>query len=342
MRATGAPIAAFRLAAGREVPPHLRAALGQHFFDIAMGVETYSIRNMLERADRLEEPARAGLLALFDRYEGLGTRVSALGLPLMVAYDLNVRDWDTLLAVYESTLAGCLHAVALDAIVDTSADEELAPLRDLYLVHLLFDWQIETLTRVCHESWSDHGFQFFLNIEYQIYGALFEEELLHTGVSNEFVDGHILAAKCGALKTVMSEVVYAAERPDLLPVIGEVVDKASYAMCLLDDIWDWEEDLARHRYTFPIQRALERMEIPNPEVIFGELPSRVRRGLFVGGVVHELILDIRDNLRACQLLVRPVSAKAELWLWLAEQNALSYWDAVLEQLLRLRPEQIND
>jgi hypothetical protein len=337
MQATGAPGAALRAAKGiPDLPDHLRSAVGTHFLDLAVGVERESLRMVADRAKHLAGPARDGMDSLFAAYEALGTRSSLLGLPLMVAYDLNVRDWSNLVRVYEATLLGCLHAVGLDAIVDTHLGSEAGPLQDLYLVHILFDWYVDSLSKISASSWVPTGASLFQATEQETYEALYEEEFLHVRKSTPYKDGRIQTAKCSALKVVLASVVSAGENPECLRSLSHAVDRTSYAMCLLDDVWDWEEDLARHRYTLPIQRALEALRISDQEREFANLKHRVRRSLFLNGIVEGLVRDISLALRESRDEVRSISPKAELWLWLAERSARSYWtttESVLKKLL---------
>jgi hypothetical protein len=331
MRLKGPGFGGVALAEGLEnVPSDLRdVVLDSHFVSLADEVQRGALKSLLRRVDALPEPARSGLAREVNGYEGFGLG-TILGFALTVAYDLGVSDYDLLSDIYESSLLGCLHAVLLDAVVDGRGSPDVAPTSTVYLAQVLFALYLDGLFRIARDvtPWPS-----FAAVGTQVYSSLYEEETRHRDQPMPYANSHILRDKCGEVKNLMAAVLTRVERQDLTATMATVIDHASFALCLLDDIFDWEQDLVERRYSYPVQKALDQAGLGNrPVVDPRELVPIVRRELFTTGIVHGLLAEIMDALERCQREIGPVSPRAELLLWQSGRHVRGYWSALISAL----------
>jgi hypothetical protein len=211
----------------------------------------------------------------------------------LVGYDLGIRDARVLTDIYEASALGSLHASVLDAVVDGRGHPDIAPTSAAYLAQLLFAFYLDAVVRITPDRALPSS---FVIVATNVYTTLYEEETLHRDRPLPYADQKVLTNKCGEAKNLMAAVLTRVDRADLMPTVQKVVDRASLALCLMDDLMDWQEDLIEGRYTYPIQAALDqagygRCPVEDP----AQLLPVVRRELFGTPIVHAMLWAITNS-----------------------------------------------
>ena len=105
-------------------------------------------------------------------------------------------------------------------------------------------------------------------------------------------------------------------------------------MCTLDDIVDWEEDLERGRFTYPLQEATtnasRRLQVPKSDLT----RAAVFRSLACSDIYHTLMKEITDQL---DLAEKEASGLPRLafWLLMVKNDCLTSWKSHVRYLLTL-------
>lgn len=309
------------------VPPEARDVVDKAFVAAVTNVTAATMGHVRARIATLPEPARSGLAKVLKNYKAVQMATSVgQKVALSVAYDLGLRDVAGLTLVNNASTFGSLHSLLLDDLVDNAANPVVCPVSNAYLAHLLFIFYLDDIRQICPTSWDEHGYPAFLGSEFETYSALYEEEVEHVGAATAFSSRSLIARKCSPVKAIMRQVLLRVGRLELAGALDGIIEDASVAMCTLDDVIDWEEDLDRRRYTYPIQVVLDELSIVDPGAIpVDELRVRVLRHLSFEPVYHRLMKEILDSLQDCGRRASEISPKLRVWFEISAGQVETSW-----------------
>lgn len=294
------------------------------FRAVAEDINATTIEYLYSTARSLREPARSALTDVIHDYRALHL-ASTVGqkVGLALAWDLGFRNVDKLVRVNSAAAFGSLYSLLLDDIVDNAGSQ--APLSYSYLAHLLFIFYLRELREISPDTWNDDGFEVFVQAEIETYCAIFDEELNHVGHSQSFTSRDLVTFKCSPIKALINASLHVTGRPELKPLMFRVLEDASFALCLLDDLVDWEEDLDRERYTYPIQAAIDELGISIDRLSTHELKTKVLRQLAFTSLFDRLMNESAELLLNCRRSVKPFSPKLAYWFEKCHEDVIHCW-----------------
>lgn len=229
-----------------------------------------------------------------------------------------------------SAALGIIHSFWLDQIIDSRGEAPGAPLRNIYLTHLVFGLYVDSWLALVNGS---VAYNEFLAIEVETYSALFEEEIFHVGTSQTFRSQNIIAHKCSPVKSIAFAILALTGRSELNAPIVKVIESISLALCTLDDLLDWEEDYERGRITFPIQLALERLHCAYTVEKHEALKASIFREIFFGRIYHELMQEILKSLEESRLLALTFSPSLSSFINDCRSRTSASWEAYVRLLI---------
>jgi len=321
---------------------NLKSTLTPAFYKCISKVDSETEQHFKEMIAQVPDPARSSLVKIFQKYSELGnySKLSEGGSAYQkfgfnIAYDLGITDPNKLILINNAAYVGTIHSLVLDNIVDNGGNPDVVPIRDTYLAHLLFVFYLSDLKKINPENWEKKGAEDFLEYEIDTYSALYEEEFYHVGTSTNPYPQSLISRKCSPIKEVVGETLYLAGRNDLKENLFRIIDDASFALCSLDDLIDWEEDLDRKRYTFPIQLCLDEMGISADDMSHEELKKSIFSKLIFGQIYHSFMKELCDILIDCAVGCEPISKKLQLYFATAHEYALTVWKRHIRFLMSL-------
>jgi hypothetical protein len=278
-------------------------------------------------------PAAAGRPLIEYCFRGQ-TQVLTKGLArkvaLSTAYDLGCSDAESLTKINVACLSGGIFVLLWDEIVDTQAN--VRPARDYLLCHLLFNKYLSDLIAIRGPDSASGAITDLTALETMTYSLLYKEELLHAGFL-EFHDTNTIRERCSSLKPVAHEFLCLTGHSALEPDLFGIIEQVSFAMCTMDDLADWEEDLRNGRYTYPLQLAGTRSGIPIHK-IQDNIPT-IFRTLACSTLYHELMKQITEAMESALHLANPLSPRLAHWIAEMLTACNGSWRDHVEYLQRL-------
>jgi hypothetical protein len=308
-----------------------------HFYRCAQDVDAGTKEHIQEIIAQVPDPAKSALEKLFQKnYSRLsegGAAYQKVGFTL--AYDLGITDTSKLIHINNAACVGSIHSLVLDNIVDNGGNPDAVPIRDTYLAHLLSIFYLNELKKISPENWEHTGADEVVKHEINTYSALYEEELYHVRVATSPYPRTLISRKCSPIKEVVGELLALTGRHDLKDDLFNIIDDASFVLCSLDDLLDWEEDLDRRRYTYPIQLCLDEMETPAGELSSEELKKEIFSRLIFGQQYHAIMKELCDILVDCSNRCEPISKKLQLYFTTVHEIARTVWQEHIRFLISL-------
>ncbi|MCP1752027.1 hypothetical protein [Bradyrhizobium elkanii] len=272
-------------------------------------VKAGTMQHVNARLSTIPLPTRAELESLLTEY--LMAKVSVVEkVNMYLAYDLGIRDEGVLQKINNAATFGNIHTLILDNIIDNKGIGQKAELRNVYLAHIIFDFYVDDWLKI---SKTADQFQEFVQFELETYSALFDEELNHVGTSKTFSSKDLNTHKCSPFKAIAIQVLRAADRDDLKPKVFWLIDRASFALCTLDDILDWEQDFDRRRFTYPLQLAFDKLGISYKTGDHDKIKRKVFRTLCYGTLYHDIMKELTQTLEECMEVASGVSKGLAFW-----------------------------
>lgn len=263
--------------------------------------------------DAQREPLRSELQGVLEPYlRKQIERDPPRNIALAVSYDLGLTDPKDLTQISLIAVLGGMHSLVLDDIVDNAGAGR--PIHHAYVAHVLFVLATDLLERFDPDSWFDGGSKNFVDAQLTTYRALIDEELNHVHRSRPYASTQFLAEKCAPLKGIIERVVIRVGRQDVLSRLLESIDHACLALCALDDLLDWDEDLSIGRITYPIQLALESAEVEYSESDLPNLRNVVSHELVYGTPYHRVMQEIVHSFDRSRALSDGLSPQLDLFL----------------------------
>jgi hypothetical protein len=276
---------------------------------------------------KLPDPARTELTTFISQYSD-----EEIALPLRfsiaLASGLGISEQDTLKKISRATILGSWHSDLLDDIVDTRGTQ--SPVRNTYLAHIVFNLYLSSWQEIRGGSTSPIDRKVFCDTELETYTALFDEAFNHMDVARPYRSTRIIAQKCSPVKTIAWQILSLADRSDLKRDIDWLIEKGSFAALLSDDILDWEEDYDALRFTYPIQRILDALEITYQKEDHEEIKLRIFRALYFGTIYHEFMREITNAFAECARVAEPVSKDLSYWFNYCHVRSLASWSKYIE------------
>ncbi|MHB9026432.1 MAG: class 1 isoprenoid biosynthesis enzyme [Armatimonadota bacterium] len=240
---------------------------------------------------------RDALVALFDEPDIAGrSKVFPYTVFVATAADAGLFDIETISRINFAGACGNTYYSLLDRIVDNK--EQLCPerLNDLMLADLLLYKFWEEIKEYYP---TDDFWRFVPPLFTDAAEAMFIEEVLHVSKLTVYEKDELkyLAHKSIPLTSVFQAIFYAANKPHFACSMRELVLHTCFGLQLLDDLRDWDEDLARKRFTYPLQRAIEAEELTLAECFTEDGKSKIARSVFLGPVYHEVVNIAIDSLK---------------------------------------------
>jgi hypothetical protein len=222
-----------------------------------------------------------------------------------LAFDLGIRDLDRLAMLGCTTVLGGMHSLILDDLVDNAGGSSSRPWHHLYLAHVLYVLHHDELQRIHPETWLVDGGPAALIAQIRTYRALVDEELNHVGQAKPYESLANVWDKCAPVVAVIERVLALAGAQDLLPALTRANDLTCLALCLLDDLLDWEQDISLGRITYPIQLALDQLHPGDSHCPTDERIKEVGIELYFGVTYHRVLRLVMQSLREALELVGP-------------------------------------
>jgi hypothetical protein len=315
------------------MPMSLRAAgSAAAFARTAAAVRRRTEDRLRELYGQLPDPLSGQFHRVLTPYlEKFVLRDPPRNIVMAIAYDLGIRDTAELVLLSTSTALGGMHSLVLDDLVDNRGASG-RPWHDIYLAHLLYVLHQDLLQQVHAADWSERGRPATLAAQVETYAALVEEEILHVGQPTPYVDSSLVWGKCAPVKGVIERVLARAGRRELKPDFDLAADCACFALCTLDDMLDWPEDYDRRRFTYPVQRALDRIEADWCPERHEEMRGLIEHELVFGTTHHALMAEITEALKEARRLVGKVSPTLDLMLAGSVEGAMLSWRRHLRYL----------
>lgn len=120
--------------------------------------------------------------------------------------------------------------------------------------------------------------------EQQVVSALQLEAHYRTSPGEEYdltIAWQIGAGKSALYKMIPCAMAVLSEAEIVLPALERSMDALAAASQLFDDISDWEEDLDRGHYTYPLAQAVNRLQrgetVPSPQAVAAEMANSTIR-----------------------------------------------------------------
>jgi len=263
------------------------------FSELNDNLNTRVEERLRQRASELPEPIRS-------RYEKV---VVDFGFMMMaksfsrkcaiaISWDLNIKDENVLVGICDATVCGGLYILIFDSVMDDRADPDINPIYDLYLAHLFYLQYLKQYNDISGSGIHEHVLNDIVSGETESMIVNYEEEIWHVASPRPFQSEKLLEHRCSHFKGLLSAILSSANRYDLMKPLSKIVDRGSFSYCLLDDIADWQEDLARNRFTYPIQLCFDRKKVDPSNLTKAEQHSFVLRNLQFGELYHELMARI--------------------------------------------------
>ena len=271
----------------------------------------------------IPEPSRSRMRDLINIYFSRGLwhpqRIN-----LGIAYDLGGRDTSALRRLNTMAGYGLLNSLVLDDIVDNKGVGKNSPLRDVYIAHMFFNLYSDAWVSACSSDVSKMQGR-FVDLEMETYNALFEEESEHVDRPRSYSSPALVWKKCAPMKAIALAVLYNANRLELRDSVFSILDRSSYAACILDDLLDWEEDFDRCRFTYPLQQALDRGRIVYVAEQHEEIKMRVLRELCYSPLYGSLLSEACAIFGATSREASMFSPHLSKWLSAYRNAALDSW-----------------
>ncbi len=106
----------------------------------------------------------------------------------------------------------------------------------------------------------------------------------------------------------------------------------SFISLALDDLQDWEEDLDRERFTYPLQKCIDELQLDVTNIEKDDLKKRIFRHLASSPVYHEIMKEVVDLLEECQKEFSTISPKVALWCHVTRQKTILEWGRFVDFL----------
>jgi len=135
------------------------------------------------------------------------------------------------------------------------------------------------------------------------------------------------------MQAIALPVLYWANREDLKADVSFVLGHGAFALCVLDDLTDWEEDYDRRRFTYPLQLAFERENILYKPDKHDELKKEVLRALCYGPVYHELMKEVSEIFKETSKRSEAISMHLSRWLYAYYEKTMASWREHVEFLI---------
>lgn len=255
-----------------------------------------------EFAAEFHPVVEAGLRSLLKEPNVVGGLEAFPYPPLITAcLDMGLADHEVIARICFAGACGNAYYGLLDRVIDNKEAPDPEHVTDLSLADLL-------LIRY----WSDirdyfPGESFWRSVVPLFTKAaegIYVEERCHVGKLTSYPPEELsyVANKSIPLASVFQACAAVAGRDDLLDTIHDMVFNCCIGLQLRDDWRDWEEDLDRARYTYPLQRAMEEEGL---DPVVAKTPSGRRalaRSLLLGTVYHEVTrmsIDYLESACAC-------------------------------------------
>lgn len=216
---------------------------------------------------------------------------------LASALDLGITDFNVLTTLNKACLFGNLHTLILDDIVDNSTCLQYEKLKYIYIAKLYYLEYIYALKQLFNNE--ECYWKYLHKYEKQTYIALYHEESKHVFNLNAYgeEDLKFIGWKCAPVKSVMAGILSSAKRLDLLEYAEKMVDNASIGFLLLDDFRDWEEDLMRSRFTYPLTLSLLPLNKNIEYYAIEDLKKIVFKKLTIGQQYYDILDTVLNKLQ---------------------------------------------
>jgi hypothetical protein len=302
----------------------------QKYLELVDELQRTTLESVNHCVSTVPLPARTELESLIASYANFGVSLP-LKFSIALAIDLGVQDKARLEALAHWVTLGCLYSDFLDDIVDTKGRRW--PIRNVYLAHIIFDFYLNARIKLLGGISPAEDSE-FLAIELETYSALFEEEYNHVDVSRPFASQNLVWQKAAPLKEIARQILGLANRAELKPQIYSVIERASFAALVLDDISDWEEDYELRRFTYPLQMALNELGIEYQREKHAEIKLKILRVLCYGTLYHELMREIIKTFDDCGDAISGTSVKLAALMYQFRDRSLMHWKSHVEFLVQ--------
>lgn len=153
-------------------------------------------------------------------------------------------------------ITGCTYFILEDNWIDDPG--KYSPNTHL-LGNLLFAKMVEcffSASQANHKFWQ----YLYKYLEEFAEGCLWEQEQHNHPKSFTNKDFIMTAKRSAPINICISSLALAVDKEDIIPILAEAIEKLIIGLQLRDDLTDWEEDLKKGMFTYPVSLAIKKSQ----------------------------------------------------------------------------------
>ncbi len=282
--------------------------------DAFLQSRNYTHKKIKIFTDKLSDPLKTDMIKVLNNPK-IAHSFEQIVFKFIISACVDLKSENDLISsTLYSAYLGNIHTLITDHVIDNKFDEDRRlvdqiPVGEVcYLEFILSLLETANNDPVC--------IQRIREFYYKTFEVLYWEEKCHVGTISEYKDSDLdlISQKCAPIKAIMYLPIKLTDNLSIEQKIYQVIDNLSLGSLLLDDYHDWEEDLIRQRYTYPLTLALKRLGIDNAaqiDVHDDKFISQVKAAMFMSEVSIKVFDVILKRLRSAYSIIKelmPISA----------------------------------